>query len=195
LATAWALQPWRNPFFVDMTLEQGSVVLTFLSLWPVSSSGALGFRPRSLCPRALLSCGPLGEVSLVGGGLGDELFVEDLFGLLEASVPVPAPQEGGWRLVRAVAGRLGVGERALDQEFWEFQSGTAGVHDPLTRSHLLREVAHELFGSAFAGLREAGVIPTSRHELDRYLQVGRENDGGDVFGPETDALGATLGKL
>ena len=38
---------------------------------------------------------------------------------------------------------------------------------------------------------EVGVIPTSPHELDWYLQVGRDYDGGAVAGPESDALGAT----
>jgi len=121
----------------------------------------------------------------------DRMVVRFLEGALNRSVDIEAAVE----IVRAAAGRLGVGERALDHEIWELQSGTACAHDPLTRSHLLREVAHELLGSAFAGLREAGVIPTSRHELDWYLQVGRDYHGGDVAGPEIDALGATLEKL
>ena len=121
----------------------------------------------------------------------DRMVIRFLEGALNRSVDLEAAVE----LVRAAAGRLGVGQRALDHEIWEFQSGTAGAHDPLTRSHVLREVAHEFLGSAFAGLREAGVIPTSRYELDWYLQVGRDYDGGDVSGPETDALGATLEKL
>ncbi|MDA8182876.1 MAG: HEPN domain-containing protein [Actinomycetota bacterium] len=121
----------------------------------------------------------------------DRMVICFLEGALNRSVHLEEAVE----LVRAASGLLGVGVRALDHEIWEFQRGTAGAHDPLTRSHLLREVAHEFLASAFTGLREAGVIPTSRYELDWYLQVGRDYDSGDVSGPETDALGATLEML
>ncbi|HVX22747.1 MAG TPA: hypothetical protein VHB02_15470 [Acidimicrobiales bacterium] len=114
---------------------------------------------------------------------------------LESSLNRSVDIEEAVELVRAAAGRLGVGVRALDHEIWEFQSGTAGAHDPVTRSDLLRETAHAFLGSAFGGLRKAGVIPTSRHELDWYLQVGRDYDAGDASGPETDALRLALEKL
>ena len=121
----------------------------------------------------------------------DRMVIRFLEGALNRSVDI----EEAVDLVRAAAGRLDVGERALDHEIWEFQSGTAGAHDPITRSDLLREAAHAFLGWAFAGLREAGVIPTSRHQLDWYLQVGRDYYGGDVAGSETDALGKALEKL
>jgi hypothetical protein len=98
-------------------------------------------------------------------------------------------------LVRAAAARLDVSERALDHEIWEYQSGRTGAHDPLTREDYLRDIAHAFLASAFAGLKEAGVIPTSRYQLDWFLQVGRDYDGGDVMGPEAEALESALKTL
>ena len=39
------------------------------------------------------------------------------------------------------------------------------------------------------------MIPTSRHQLDWYLQVGRDYEGGDVAGAETEGLRVALENL
>jgi hypothetical protein len=59
----------------------------------------------------------------------------------------------------------------------------------------LRQLAHSFLASAFVGLEEAGVIPTSRYQLDQYLHVGRDYEGGDVMGAEASALEEALKAL
>jgi hypothetical protein len=98
-------------------------------------------------------------------------------------------------LIRAAAAELSVSERTLDHEVWEYQSGRTGAHDPVTRADYLRDIAHSFLASAFAGLEEAGVIPTSRYQLDQFLHVGRDYEGGDVMGAEASAFEEALKTL
>jgi hypothetical protein len=63
------------------------------------------------------------------------------------------------------------------------------------RADHLRILAHSFLASAFVGLKEAGVIPTSRYQLDQYLHVGRDYEGGDVMGAEAGALEEALKAL
>ncbi len=114
--------------------------------------GGLGLSTAELVPLALLFSGTLGEVSLVRRPLRIELFVEDLFGRLEASAPVLTSTESGGRLVAAGPAELGVfgfvgslrlGEQLLD-----------GLVD--------RVVGHV----ALHGGRGGHLRPIERHEAD-----------------------------
>lgn len=95
------------------------------------------------------------------------------------------------RLVRAAAEHLGVDQRALDHEIWEYQSGQCGSHDPLSDREHLQALAHAFIGAAFPALAELRVIPTSVY--NPFVRVGHDYEGTVVMGlPEFKELEAAL---
>lgn len=93
-------------------------------------------------------------------------------------------------LVQAVAEQLGVDQRALDHEIWEYQSGKRSGHDPVSEKEVLAQLAESFIGAAFPALQEDHVIPTAR--TFPYAHLARDYFGADVSGPELEEFEAML---
>ena len=93
-------------------------------------------------------------------------------------------------LIQAAAEQLGVDQRALDHEIWEYQSGKRAGHDPVSEKELLAQVAESFIGAAFSALQEDHVIPTAR--TFPYAHLARDYFGPDMAGPELEEFEAML---
>lgn len=109
-------------------------------------------------------------------------FIADALGIDETDID----PDRAIALVQAAARHFGVDQRALDHEIWEYQSGKRSFHDQFYEKEQLAEAAASFLGVAFPALDRLHVIPTPRYHP--YINVGRDYTGGDVSGPEREAL-------
>ena len=98
-------------------------------------------------------------------------------------------------LIRRPAAELGVKVRALDYKIWEHQSGPMGAPDSGTRTDYLRKIATRSSRRPSPDSKRPVSSRRSRYQVDQYLHVGRDYQGGDVMGAEASALEEALKTL